>query len=262
MPTPELPTRTRSRHVDVATLMGSASVKDDDDFSDRVTASPTPAFLLRHWPANWDVSTTLKIPTLLPEITPHVLAPGVNGVRTRGRRDRKPADAYRTSVRDHTDKGWIYIDPVPLPAKFLPGEVPPGYYIRGVPCQTKIGEIPGTKHVEAWYVPQATLPNEDQRFKFDRRSYELWLVHLVESGQVPECLDYVAERKLRHYQDRAGAVQRLHRVGNASDKRLEDAEVRAAQAQVAIDRLFGGEPDPPAPPVKPVSTATKPKRGR
>lgn len=259
MPTPSLPSRSPGREVDIAQIMGGTRIGEKvDEFAKRITASPTPSFLLRHNPKNWFVSTTLPTPTLLPEITQQVLSPGVNGVRTRSKNERDPIDAYKTSVRDSQDKGWIYIEPSNLVGgDHLPPKVPVGHYIRAIPCRTLRGDVPGVRHVECWYVPLATLPETDQRFKFHRASYERWLLHLVETGQVPACLDYIADQLIQNADDRALRANQELAVGKASQRRVDTQEKLAADAHTAADETVN-PPQDEAPEMKPKD---KPPKG-
>ena len=161
------------------------------DFAAKATKSgvlvidPNAPFFLRHHPRAWRLSTTFEgSQVLLPDVTKHVLAPGVNGVRTRNKNEDVNM-GWRSAIRDCLEKGWTYIDPdSAVPAYCLPDGVPAGGYIREIECQGPLTRREGQFHVEAWDVPIPTLPGDVQRFRFDTAKYELWLHYLVQSGAV------------------------------------------------------------------------------
>ena len=167
-----------------------------------ISIPPNEPFFLRHHPANWRISAHLDTPCVLPEITIHILAPGVNGVRTRDKNE--PVEAgYKNSVRAAQDVGWLYLDPAaPIPEDCLPPGVPAGGYLRDLDCRHPLTLVTGKRYVEAWNVPVVGLPDQDQQFKFQTPSYERWLRFLVESGQIalmnPQILEGLTTRVRGH----------------------------------------------------------------
>jgi hypothetical protein len=183
-----------------------------------ISIGPNPTFFLRHHPRSWRVSTTLAQPTLLPDVTKHVISPGVNGCRTLGEHD-EPQDAYENSVHRAEKRGFTYLSPIaPIPAACLPPGVPPGGYIRALDCRHPLTRVVGHYHTEAWNVPIATLPDEDQQFKFHLPTYELWLEWLVLSGQIAP----PNERVIQTLRDRVRQhVERTRLLNVAPDIRDE-----------------------------------------
>ncbi len=192
MPVPQLPS-TQTRPVsgtDYASLMTPTSFETVGGAS-YLPIRPNEPFFLRHHPGNWRISVHLEKPTALPELTMHVLAPGVNGVRTRD----KGEDAemgYKKSVRDSEDRGWTYLDPgAPIPPDCLPPGVQAGGYLRDLDCKDPVTGVVGKRFVETWNLPIATLPDALQQFKFQMPAYERWLAYLVASGQIKPMLQSV-----------------------------------------------------------------------
>lgn len=173
---------------------GLAGLMANSNFAHKANAKgvlpidPNVPFFLRHHPRAWRLSATLSEyfgqEILLPDVLMHVLAPGVNGVRTRDK-DEDVDMGWRNSVRDSLEKDWTYLDPEDVVPSFcLPLGVSGGGYIRDIDCKGPITRREGKRHVEAWNVPISTLPGDIQRFRFDTAKYELWLLWLVESGRI------------------------------------------------------------------------------
>ncbi len=186
MPVPELNTPPM---VQPQAEGGLASLMTPTSFEkvgggNHISIAPNEPFFLRHHPRNWRISVHLDPPCVLPEITMHILAPGVLGVRTRN--EREPVEAgYKDSVRRAQDRSWTYLDPsAPIPEDCLPPDSPAGGYLRDLDCRHPLTSVTGKRYVEAWNVPVVGLPDEDQAFKFQTPSYERWLRYLVESGQI------------------------------------------------------------------------------
>lgn len=228
----------------------------------RVTIAPNDAFFLRHHPRAWRVSSRLEQPTLLPDVTKHVLAPGVNGVRTLSENDL-PEAAYEDSVHSASKRGFVYLSPIAqVPEGCFPAGVPPGPYIREIDCVHPLTHRPGIYHAEAWQVPIATLPDETQQFRFDTASYERWLEWLVLSGQVAP----PNERVIQTLRDRVKEhVERTRLLNVAPDIRDEfvrrKAEIAARYdaARAPTDRPASSPEaettdDPPDPKRKRTST--------
>lgn len=217
MPVPELPSNQArpDTGTDFASMMTETSFEavGGESF---LPIRPNEAFFYRHHPANWRISVHLDKPTCLPDITMHVLAPGVNGVRTRNKGE--PAEmGHKNSVRDSEDRGWVYLDPrAPIPADCLPPGVPAGGYLRDLDCKDPLTGQDGLRYVEAWNVPVATLPDDIQQFKFQTPSYERWLVYLVASGQIAPMLPSVLTAMTNRVR---GHLERAQTVGYQPDVR-------------------------------------------
>lgn len=224
----------------------------------RVVIAPNEPFFLRHHPRAWRVSSTLESATLLPDVTKHVIAPGVNGVRTLSEGDL-PEAAYEDSVHAGTKRGFVYLSPIaPVPADCLPAGVPPGSYIREIDCVHPLTNRPGIYHAEAWQVPIETLPDEQQQFRFDTASYERWLAYLVLSGQVPP----PNERVIQTMRDRvAEHVQRTKLLNVSPD--IRDEFVKRKQ-EIAERYAAARAPTKNATPASapPASTDDDPKRSK
>ncbi len=189
---------------DLASLMRPSVFAQEASTANLLAIDPNQPFFLRHHPKAWRVSTTLPVPLCLPDVTKHVIAPGVNGIRTR-RKNEAPEAQYRAAIMDQTMKGWTYLDPAaPIPAGCLPDGVPPGSYIREMDCQGLINRTIGKLYTEAWQVPVQTLPDDPQQFQWDQAKYERWLKLLVESGQIapmiPGILGGMTERVRGHFE--------------------------------------------------------------
>ena len=179
---------------DLAGLMRPSVFAQKSSGAGLLQIRPNQPFFLRHHPKAWRVSTTLERTLVLPDVTKHVIAPGVNGIRTRGKND-PPEATYIDAVMDATARhNWTYLDPAaPIPAGCLPDGVPPGSYIREMACQGRLDRTVGVYYAEAWQVPVQTLPDDPQRFQFDTAKYERWLRFLVESGQIAPMIPGVLE---------------------------------------------------------------------
>lgn len=209
--------------------------------------APNEPFFLRHNPACWQVSQHLDEVVVLPEVTMHVLAPGVNGVRTRNQNDA-PDMGYKASVRAAIDKGWIYLDPLaPIPQHCLPEGVPAGGYARELKVSHPLTDVPGVRYVEAWTVPVATLPDSVQAFQWDVASYERWLSYLVISGQVGPMLPSVLTTmtaRVRAHVERAQVKECSPDIRAVFVKRKQDILDRYEKAKaLAPDAPTRGELD-------------------
>ena len=212
MPMPTLPESTTSipQGTDLAGLMRSSTFAAAADRSNLLQVRPNQAFFLRHHLNAWRVSTTLATPLLLPDVTKMVIAPGVNGIRTR-RKNEQPEATYIDAVMKAQRKSWTFLNPAdPIPAECLPEGVPPGSYIREMDCQGLIVRTVGIYYAEAWEVPIATLPDKKQRFRFDTPKYERWLRFLVESGQIQPPIDGILAALQDQVQDHADRVETMN----------------------------------------------------
>lgn len=197
--------------------------------------APNEPFFLRHNPKNWQISRFLDGVFALPEVTMHVLAPGVNGVRTRDKNEPVEA-AYKKAVRASQDKGWNYLDPsAPIPEDCLPPGIPTGGYIREPDCRHPLTGHTGKRYVEAWNVPQPTLPEEDQEFKFHYASHERWLQYLVESGQIAPMNPSILAPMLARVR---GHLERAQTLTISSDVRA----IFVARKQAIVDAYASAEP--------------------
>lgn len=256
MPVPDLPQRPAARPTDDADFAGmmEPSAFSAEEIAPRLAVGPNEPFFLRHHPGNWFPSRFLEGgPFWLPEITVHVLAPGVNGVRTRDKHE--PVEAgYRNSVRDGEDHGWVYLSPrAEIPAECLPPGVPSGGYLRDVACQDPRTLASGRRYLEAWQVPAQTVPGEPQRFVFHHESHERWLAWLVRSGLIAPMAPYVAERLARRYTDRIERAQMLNLSPEVRTIRVERASELAARFTEA--KVLPAEE--PAPTPSPSSKTSK-----
>ncbi len=253
MPIPELPKK--QAHTSSEAVQDLAAMMKPTKFSEvAATAAlrirPNRPFLLRHHPAAWRVSTTLPAVTLLPDVTMHVLEPGVNGVRTLDKHEAdQPERAYEQSVFKAERDGWTYLSArQPVPAECLPAGVPPGGYLRDLDCMDPRTSTKGSRYVEAWMVPTATLPNEDQEFRFDLASYERWLLWLVESGLLQPPMRQIGERltaRVRAHLDRAHTVPNLSPEVRQARIEAKRKIVEAHEAATANSPTSGGNDDAP-----------------
>jgi hypothetical protein len=210
---------------------------------------PNRPFLLRHHPGAWRVSTTLTPIRLLPDVTMHVLEPGVNGVRTLDKHEAdQPEKAYEQSVFKAERDGWTYLSALqPIPAECLPGGVPSGGYLRDLDCVDPRTSRKGKRYVEAWMVPTATLPDEEQEFSFDLSTYERWLLWLVESGLIRPPMPQIGKRlsaRVRAHLDRAHTVPNLSPEVRQARIETKRAIVQQYEAATSNPPKVGGEPAP------------------
>jgi hypothetical protein len=194
-----------------------------------IRSPPNYPFLYRVHPSAWTVeSEGLDGPTLLPEIGKHLLIPGCNGVRTLSDNEKTtPERAYEDAVAAAQGKGWTYIalDTI-TDAKHLPPGVPAGPFLREIPCRHPQTGIAGSRWVEAWSVPVATLPDDEQAFQFDRASYNRWRLSLVESGKIPAPNAVVVSRLKARIDGQHARIQ--SRV--ATDPHVKEANLAKAKA--------------------------------
>lgn len=205
----------------------------------RVVIAPNDPFFLRHHPRAWRVSVTLPEPTFLPDVTMHIIAPGVNGVRTLSEGDL-PEAAYEDSVHTGQKRGFTYLSPIaPIPADCLPPGVPSGPYIRELECVHPLTHRPGVYHVEAWNVPIETLPDEQQQFKFHLQSYERWLAYLVLSGQIAPPNERVAQTlrdRVREHVERTKLLNVAPDIRDEFVRRKQEIADRYAAAKAPSNR--------------------------
>lgn len=223
MPMPHLPTDIDRvpegmAAPNYAELMRPSTFADQASAATRLAIDPNQPFFLHHHPKAWRVSVDLKRPMALPDVTKFVIAPGVNGVRTR-RKNEEPEMQYREAIMKKTMKGWKFLNPAaPIPAGCLPDGVPPGSYIREMPCQGLINLTVGMHYAEAWEIPIQTLPDDPQRFQFDNERYERWLKFLVESGQIAPMIPGILAGMTRRTRDHVERAQGLNLVPAVAEK--------------------------------------------
>ncbi len=188
---------------------------------------PRPAFLLRHWPMNWEVAEVDGAPTWLPCVDLHLLVRGAAGIRTPGPHEPE-SNAYADAVLEARRRGWVYL-PLSgtIDAEHLPPGVPAGRYRRRIRGQHPITRVDVEAWVLAWEIPQPGLPGEPLSFELDRESYNRWRASLVTSGQiappVPQAKRAVLATITRH-------LGRARNSGVAPD-------VKAAQVEALTARL-------------------------
>ena len=253
MPVPDAPKRQNSPEV----VTELASMMTPTKFSSvgaekRFPIAPNKPFLLRHNRAAWRVSSTLEEPTMLPDVTMHVLEPGVNGVRTISKGEDM-SDAYKHAVWRAEENGWTYISAMePIPSDCLPNGVPSGSYLRELPCEDLRTRRQGLRYVEAWNIPTDTLPGEVQEFSFDLASYERWLLWLVESGVIAPVPVQVERRQVARVQGH------LERVFAAANLMPEVRAERIRRKKEIVERYEAAAANRS----KPADDAPPKKRGR
>lgn len=145
---------------------------------------PRPAFLLRHWPMNWEIGEVDGSPTWLPCIDLHFLVKGAGGIRTPGPHEPE-SNAYADAVLEARRRGWVYL---PLSASIatehLPAGVPAGRYRRRIRGQHPITRVDVEAWVTPWEVPQPGLPGQALAFAHDTETHNRWRASLVSSGQI------------------------------------------------------------------------------
>ena len=201
-------------------------------------ADPNVRFFFRHWPREWEVEDVDGEAHWLPRLSPHILKPGSDNIRTLAPSEAHlPHRAYESAVMDARRDGGVYMDPeAEIPSEFLPEGVPTGGYLRGLDCVSRSGSQ-GTRWVTAWTIPVRTLPGEKQQWSFDRNGFNRWRKHLVETGVVeppePSVMSKYIGRIRRHVQrNKAKPIPtdlREERVGRIAG-RLEKAE----NAKIAV----------------------------
>jgi hypothetical protein len=223
-----------------------ADMLGDPDLGDlqgetRIRKRPNKRFFLRHFPTDWIFAEVDGSPVVLPDLAPHVLLPGTNGVRTRDREEDDSA-SYRDAVDAAQKEGWTYIpwSHVITDPAHLPSGVAPGKYIRTIACRDGLTKAEGTFYVEAWNVPVPTPRGQDQLFRFDRTSYHRWLASIVRSapgandGLIDPPMQSVLEQLRRRYADRVGRIKaRPNPDPQDRAQKVKAAEVLATRADLA-----------------------------
>lgn len=130
----------------------------------------------------------LKKPTWFPGVRILPISPGTQGVSIR--RDHMSfKDTFRPAVRRKEEEGFIYLDPEKVlvtDPNHLPEGVQPGAYIREYPVYDRRSKLQGNLYKEAWSTRMATRsPSDPPQWRFDKASYNRWLVHLMETGVIP-----------------------------------------------------------------------------
>jgi len=201
---------------------------------------PDPGSLLRHAPGNWEVGDVDGVPYWLPEISVQPKAPGTPGMRTVAA-GADPETGWESAVFQGGRKGWVYIDLTkPVPPQFLPPGVQPGALpFREYDCRDPKTGATGVCSIEVWRVPQPSLPEERQRFFFDRPRYNAWRLWLVESGTIAPPLGHVVAAKIERVRSRidnvnqslAAEIRELHLAPKLKAiKRHEEAIVPTRKA--------------------------------
>lgn len=170
---------------------------------------PTPAFLLRHWPENWEIGLVDGEAAWLPEVTPHLLVRGAAGIRTPAPHEPE-ANAYSDAVLAARRLGWIYLSlSEAIPTELLPPGVPAGRYRRRIRGTHPITRVPTEAWVTAWETPIQGLPSRALSFELHRESWNAWRASLAASGKLPAPTEQAKARVL------ARLERHLRRAKNA-----------------------------------------------
>lgn len=232
MPMPTLPSATdfaaapndmpRPRPAQRAQLGGQSRAK----------LPPNAAFFLCHHRDAWEVSTTLEQPVLIPNLTRFQVSPGSNGCRT-VTKNEDPVLAYQAAVDIFRRRGYTFLDPhAPIPTDCLPAGVEPGGYLREIDAEHPVTQAPGTHYLEAW---TQIVASDDARttVAWDRRSYERYLVWLVESGAIRPPAPGVAARLIGVLDARLERAMTLALAPDLRERRVAAATARLEAAQAA-----------------------------
>ena len=218
--------------------MAPAEKRGVDAGSGVLQCDPNNDWYYMHAPGNnWRPSVHLEKTCWIPMLIRHVLAPGVNGVRTL-RRGEEPQSAYKASVAKFRDEGYVHLDPsIDVPPEYLPEGVPAGGYVRTMPSRGQRSGRAGAYYFEAWDVPQRTNRNDEQKFVYDHPKHEAWCAWLVTSGQIVPPDEYTTSRIVAKSTRQLEHVEALEAAGTVSASSVkkredalrihEDAEVRA-----------------------------------
>lgn len=226
---------------------------DDIASIPRILAEPNTRFFLAHHPGEWEVEhvkgtvlgVTFDGPLWLPMLSKRELQPGAALIRTK-KAHEPPEETYRHARQLSEAGGWVWLDPVAkLPAECIPPGVVDGGYWREALCQHPQTGQRGTRHLEVWDVPVATLPGRPQSFVQDRARYNLWRASLVLSGQVSPPTDEVMGAMRDRMAGRVERAQTLPLPPNALAPKLAEAEGLAKRYADAVV------------PAKPVGKAAK-----
>lgn len=205
---------------------------------DRIRAAPNHPFFLCHSPRDWEPVSVNGSTYWLPILHSLPLMGGAAGVRTLLKGETDPRKAYQHAVAERTAKGIVHLDPeTALPAEFLPASVTPGPYIRSTPCRSR-GGVEGVYWHEAWKLRAPSLPDEEQRWTFDREPFNKWRYHLVESGVIQAPNDLIIERNLMALRRRVGRAKVIQGAPEIRDEKVAaaDAAVKAADSAAVPEK--------------------------
>ena len=190
-------------------------------------AFPRSQFFYMHHPKCWTRSTThgkgkrLTKPTLLPELMKFIISPGVFGCRTADKGE-EPPDVYKNGVKKWRNDGFTFLDPnEAIPDFALPEGLPEGGYLRELKVAHPKLRAMVTRWTEAWDLPQPTLGDENQRFKYNHEHYELWRAWLVQSGRIAPAFEHIYDRWRDIHADRVARIAGL----------IINADVKAAMLE-------------------------------
>lgn len=194
---------------------------------------PSPPFLLRHWPLNWEVGEIEGEAAWLPEVSPHLLVRGAAGIRTPAPHEPE-TQAYADAVLAARRLGWLYLPlSAEIPASLLPPGVPAGRYRRRVRGVHPITRVPVESWVTAWQVPQQGLPSQPINFELHEPSWNKWRASLVASGAIPAPTD-AARNALRQKFDRHLKRTLASRLtGELRDQKVSKLKSRIALVESA-----------------------------
>lgn len=222
-----------SRSSTSADLLASGSSRSSVNAGPSASAShkvePNTAFFLFHHPANWRIAVEgLDAPAWVPDIQKKPLTPGCNGIRTR--RANEPEEAtYVAAIDEDQRDGAVYLWPESvIPDHCLPDGITGEGYLRVYPCRGNMTGRAGEYFCEVWDLPVASLPNEAQQYKFDRASYNRWLVWLVESGTIEPPIPRIVDRLVQRVEDHLARAKVLN---VAPDLRAERIAQRSAELE-------------------------------
>jgi hypothetical protein len=176
---------------------------------------PSPPFYLAWHPTRWVVLEGRVVPSLR-RVN---LQPGVNHV-TRNREGRYRVGALRSHLEE---RGW----------SLVPYSVGPrGSYMQRV--RTGLGPEGSHAHLTTW---ESAYPGSDQ-VGSDSAGYAQWCADLVDSGTVPTCPPYIADRLRDRHQSTLAAYEEKIARGSVAYKQAADrlrADIGALDDYVAAD---------------------------
>lgn len=181
----------------------------------QVIADPTPAFLLRWRPDNWQVQVAgLERLELLPDVSAHLLAPGICGVHQVGGEYPNIRAAARDAIEKAERQGWKYLPPeAPIDAAFLPPGVAAGGYARVTECLSVRSRTPGRLHHEVFQVFEAGLGEQPHMVTWRLDLRNRWLLALKVAG----VFGAPSARVMQRLCAQAGeVVERVEAAGNVA----------------------------------------------
>lgn len=146
-------------------------------------AEPSPKFLWRWRPDQWEVATLPDgSSVLVPMISSLFLKPGVNGVlptRTSGEA-RTEGQVEEKAILAAREAGWRFLSPdLVIGAEHLPAGVAPGPYRRSTPVVHK--GVAGVRWHDAW-TTWSRVEGSPARMTFHRPLLMGWLAEQARAG--------------------------------------------------------------------------------